>query len=207
MSRNTRSASSPRRSNARGENTRARLMEAALQAFSAKSFHGTGTRDIAEAAGMSQAAMYVHYPTKEDLLHQLSLEGHREIEGIVLAAAARGRTPKEQLAEVMYDFTVWHARSHTRARVINYELGALTPEHREEIATYRRRLEATMRRILVAGVEEGGFHVPDPSMTALALLSLGIDVARWYRDNGRWTPEEIGERYRYLALRIALATP
>ncbi|MFC5820824.1 TetR/AcrR family transcriptional regulator [Nonomuraea harbinensis] len=207
MGQKTKSAGRPRRSNVRGENTRARLIDAALESFSTRSFHGTGTRDIAEAAGMSQAAMYVHYPTKEDLLYQISYDGHLEIEGVVLDAVARGSSPKEQLAEVMYDFTVWHARSHTRARVINYELGGLTPEHREEIATFRRRLEATMRRILVAGVEEGGFLVPDPSMTALALLSLGIDVSRWYRDNGRWTPEDIGERYRYLALRIALGLP
>lgn len=204
MGQKTKGASGPRRNNVRGENTRARLIDAAVESFSTRSFHGTGTRDIAEAAGMSQAAMYAHYPTKEELLYQLSLDGHTEIEGIMLAAVARCSSPKEQLAEVMYDFTVWHARSHTRARVINYELGGLTPAHREEIARYRRRLEATMRRILVAGVEEGTFHVPDPSMTARALLSLGIDVARWYRDDGRWTSEEIGERYRDLALRIAL---
>lgn len=204
MSQRSQRASAPRRSNVRGVNTRARLLDAAVEMFSARSFHGTGTRDIAEAAGMSQAAMYVHYTTKEELLYQLSLEGHEEIERIMLEALARRDTPEQQLGEVMYEFTVWHARSHTRARVINYELGGLTREHGEEIAKYRRRLEATMRRILVAGVEAGVFHVPDPSMTARALLSLGIDVARWYHDDGRWTVEEIGERYRDLVLRIAL---
>jgi hypothetical protein len=44
-------------------------------------------------------------------------------------------------------------------------------------------------------------------MAALALLSLGIDIARWYRDEGTWTPEDIGDNYAELALRIVGANP
>jgi hypothetical protein len=39
-------------------------------------------------------------------------------------------------------------------------------------------------------------------MTTLALLSLGIDVARWYREDGRWSPEDVGTRYAEMAVRI-----
>jgi hypothetical protein len=39
-------------------------------------------------------------------------------------------------------------------------------------------------------------------MAAAALLSLGIDLARWYRDGVRWTPEQIAEQYAAIALRI-----
>jgi hypothetical protein len=42
--------------------------------------------------------------------------------------------------------------------------------------------------------------VADPPVAALAILSLGIDVARWYRPDGAWTPEEIGDQYARLAL-------
>ncbi len=127
MTRVTKSASSPQRNNVRGENTRTRLVAAAVETFSTKSFHGTGTRDIAEATGMSQAAMYVHYPTKEDLLYRLSLDGHQEIEDVVLSAASRGKTSSEQLGQIVHDFTVWHARSHTRAR---YRRDALVSRRR-----------------------------------------------------------------------------
>jgi hypothetical protein len=34
------------------------------------------------------------------------------------------------------------------------------------------------------------------------VLSLGIDVARWFRDEGRWSPEQVAEHYRQLALRM-----
>ena len=53
------------------------------------------------------------------------------------------------------------------------------------------------------GVAAGAFSTPDPAMTATALLSLGIDVARWYRDDGSWSPDDVAAHYRELALRMA----
>ena len=41
--------------------TRERLLTAAGIAFSKRGFHATSTRDIAAAAGMSPAAVYVHH--------------------------------------------------------------------------------------------------------------------------------------------------
>ena len=191
----------PRR-NVRGESTRARLTEAALTAWAAGSYHGTGTREIAEAAGLSQAAMYIHYPTKEDLLFQIALDGHKEIEAVVLAAEARASNPADRLREWVHDFVTWHAKSHTRARVINYEMRALSPDHAREIAKIRRNIGFVLRRILGDGLESGVFRVGDTGITANAIVSLGIDIARWYRDDGAWSPEEVAQRYTDLAMRI-----
>jgi hypothetical protein len=46
------------------------------------------------------------------------------------------------------------------------------------------------------------FRVGDTGITANAIVSLGIDIARWYRDDGVWGPEEVAQRYTDLALRI-----
>ena len=181
---------------------RTRLVEAAVAAFAAKGFHGTTTRDIASAAGMSPAALYVHHRSKEDLLHQISRAGHDRTLALVRAGVANSEDPTEQLLSVVHAFVVHHAQGHTGARVVNYELSALSPEHLVEIAAIRRAIEQEMRDVVERGVARGEFHTPDPHMTALALLSLGIDVARWYRDEGQWEPEDIAEHYCELALRI-----
>jgi AcrR family transcriptional regulator len=188
--------------NSRGENTRARLIDAALQAFASHGFHGTATRDIAAAADMSPAAVYVHYRTKEELLYELSIRGHRAAQAVVEEAAASANTPNSQLWEIARDYTAWHAQYNTLARVVQYEMGALTPEHAEQIADIRRAIESRVRDIIAAGASSGLFHVPNPDVAALALLSLGIDVARWYREGLRWTPEDIGDQYAKLALQL-----
>ena len=45
-----------------------RLFEAAADAFAAKGFHATTTRDIASRAGLSPAGVYVHFASKEEIL-------------------------------------------------------------------------------------------------------------------------------------------
>lgn len=190
------------RRNARGESTRTKLLDAALQAFAIRGFHGTSTRDIAEAAGMSPASVYVHYPTKEHLLFELSLAGHRDVQAVVEQAAARSTQPEKQLREVARDYTVWHAQRHTTARVVQYEMAALSLSHVTQVARIRKEMQDLLHRLIASGAETGRFNTADPSMTALAILSLGIDVARWYREDGPWTPEKIGEHYGDLALRM-----
>jgi AcrR family transcriptional regulator len=190
------------RGNSRGESTRAKLVDAALQAFASHGFHGTTTRDIAAAADMSPAAVYVHYRTKEELLFELSLRGHRAAQDVVEAAAAAATSPESQLRRIARDYTAWHARYNTLARVVQYEMGALTPEHAEQIAGIRRAIEARVRAVISAGATAGMFYVPDLEIAALALLSLGIDVARWYREGRGWSADDIADQYAELALRL-----
>jgi AcrR family transcriptional regulator len=187
---------------ARGDATRSRLLAAALDSFADRGFHGTGTRDIAQRAGMSPAAVYTHYRSKEDLLFALSSAGHRHVLEVVEAAAALHATPPDQLREVVEQFAAWHARFHTNARVVQYEMAALSPEHKVEIAALRRAVEARAREVIGTGITRGDFTVRTPNTAALAVLSLGIDVARWYRENGTWTPDGIGKEYGELALRL-----
>ncbi len=183
-----------------------RIITAAIAAFAAKGFHGTTTRDIASAAGMSPAALYIHYRTKEELLYQISLAGHERILRIVTTSVAASADPVTQLTTLMRAYTAEHARGHTVARVVNYELAALHADHLREIAAIRRRTASLMRDLIARGVSAGVFATPDPTMTALALLSLGIDVARWYRESGAWTPGQVADHYCELALRMAGVT-
>ncbi len=181
---------------------RTRLARAAVDAFAARGFHGTTTRDISAAAGMSPAALYVHHRSKEELLFELARVGHERVLEMVRESVSGSEDPVEQLSCFVEAFVSDHARVHTGARVINYELAALTPEHLTVIAAIRRDIDAVLRTVIDRGAAAGVFTTPDAHMTTLAVLSLGIDVARWYRDDGSWTPDEIAAHYRVLALRM-----
>lgn len=185
---------------------RSRLLAAAIEAFSAKGFHGTTTRDIAAAAGMSPAALYVHHRSKEELLHQICREGHDRTLALCEAAVAGGGSPTEQLDRLIEDFVRHHAVNHTSARIVNYEMAALTEEHQAEITEQRRRIDRVVRHLLERGAASGHFATSDPAMTASALLSLGIDVARWYRDDRGWSPDDVAAHYVELARRMAGVT-
>jgi AcrR family transcriptional regulator len=179
-----------------------RLLIAAVQAFAARGYHATTTRDIAGQVGLSPAGVYVHFRSKEELLYRISLLGHQQSLRVISGAAAAHDDPVDRLRAVVRDFTAWHARYHTPARVIQYELHALSAEHYAEITSLRRDIDHVVRESLDHGIARGVFDVPDVPGAALALLSLSVDVARWYRSSGRRLPEDVGALYADLALRM-----
>lgn len=184
-----------------------RLLVAAVDAFAERGYHATTTRDIAGRAGMSPAALYIHYKTKEELLHRISRIGHDKALEILETAASGTGAAADRLDAAVRSFVRWHAAHHTTARVVQYELDALAPEHRSEIVALRRRSDAAVRRILADGVRAGEFDVPDVPGTTLAVLSLCIDVARWFSTAGQRTPDEVGALYADLVLRMVGARP
>lgn len=186
-----------------GDAGRDRLLAAAVAAFGDKGFHATTTRDIAKAARLSPAAVYVHHPSKEDLLYLISIAGHRELYAALQAAVAAADGPREALAALVRAFVLEHARRRDVARVVNDELDALSPEHRTEVDELRTAMDRLVRDIVAQGAGSGVFHVGDASLTGRAVLSLGMDVARWYRPHGRWSVEQVADEYAVFALRMA----
>lgn len=179
-----------------------RLLDAAAGAFADRGFHATTTRDIASRAGLSAAGVYVHFDSKEALLYALSRRGHEAALELVRASARPPGTATERVARVMSRFATWHAEHYEVARVVQYEFPHLLPEHRDEVLALRKDIDRAVRALLEEGVAAGEFEVADVSDTALALMSLCIDVARWYSPGVRRTPTGIGRTYASLGVRL-----
>ncbi|UYM04256.1 TetR/AcrR family transcriptional regulator [Solicola gregarius] len=181
------------------------MIDAAVEAFAERGFHATTTRDIAARAGMSPAALYVHHASKEQVLYEVSRLGHEGALAAVRDAVEGIDSPVDRLAAYVRAFTWWHAEHHTRARIVQYELDSLSPEHYQEVAAMRREIDDVLRGVLLAGVRDRSFDLEEDDVpgTAVALLSLGIDVSRWFRDDGSRSAPDIAERYAELAVRMA----
>ncbi|MDT7725684.1 MAG: hypothetical protein QOI21_2260 [Actinomycetota bacterium] len=179
-----------------------RLMLAGVESFARRGYHATTTRDIAGGAGMSPAALYVHFPSKAALLFAISRSGHEQTLALVEDVVAREQDPVVRIRMIVEDFVAWHARRHTVARVVQYELQSLPEQEYEIVAELRRRIERIVREVIADGVESGVFAVPEPRTAARAVLSLGVDVARWYTERSRPTPTALGQEYGELVLRM-----
>jgi AcrR family transcriptional regulator len=181
-----------------------RIVLAAVAAFAERGYHATTTRDIAVAAGLSPAGLYVHYPSKAAVLAQVSLLGHQGALTLVrdaLSPQVPGSSA-QRLQRCVETFTAWHARHHTVARVVQYEMGALAATDRAEVAQMRRSIESLVEAEVRRGVSDGELRLDDPHGVTRAILSLSIDVCRWYDPAGRESPEAVGALYGRLALRM-----
>lgn len=179
-----------------------RLLAGARDAFAVRGYHGTSTREIAASAGMSPAAMYIHFRSKQEILARLSVAGH----AAALAALKRGAdasgTAQKRLRAAVYEFAYWHAENHTTGRVVQYELESLDDAHRSEVVQLRHDVVVTMRDIVAEGSRAGEFSVSDIDVTTLAILSLCIDTVRWYPSRELHDPESVGASFAVLVERM-----
>jgi len=191
-----------RSTSSRARTTRARLLEAAVRAFAEKGFHGTSTRDITLTSGLSTAALYVHFHSKEDILYAISRAGHLETLRVVKLPGPDPADPVARLRTLVREFVAYHAREHTTARIVNYELSVLSAEHLAELRDIRREIDREIQGVVAAGIDAGVFHVEDPRLTTVMLLSMGIDIGRWYSGDGPWPIDVLADRYADMALRL-----
>src|SRR6476660_6222127 len=60
------------------EDRRAAIIKAVRRVFAQKGFHGTTTRELADAAGVSEALLFKQFPNKEALYSAMQLSCSQE---------------------------------------------------------------------------------------------------------------------------------
>ncbi len=182
--------------------TARRLLLAAVDSFAAVGYHASTTRDIAQRAGLSPAAVYAFYASKVELLETISTVGHEAALATFRQALLTSGSSSERVAEAVRTLATWHAENHKLARIVQQELAALRPHARQSINILRREFETALEAELQRGVETAEFELGDLPGTANALLSLCIDITRWYTPRSSYSPEQLGELYAGLGLRM-----
>jgi AcrR family transcriptional regulator len=182
------------------------LLTSAVVCFADRGYHATTTRDITSTLGLSPGALYVHFSSKEEVLFEIARTGHERALQALQAERDSGDT-RNYMARLTASLVEWHARHHTVARVCQHELAALSEEHFAAIRDLRQQFSAILRSGLERGVQEGVFDAPDINRSVRAILSLGIDLVRWYRADGADSPQVLGQFYSDLALRMIGSTP
>jgi AcrR family transcriptional regulator len=88
---------SPVRHRARGEfprgGTRERIQAIALELFAEQGYEKTSLREIAERLGVTKAALYYHFRSKEDIVRSFIEDYRAELEQVIAWGASQPRTP------------------------------------------------------------------------------------------------------------------
>lgn len=187
---------------ARGE-TRARILVAAATLFAARGFHGTSTRDIAEAVGVRQPSLYSHFATKQLILGSLlDADLVPALDRIGRALAAGGPVAPRL-----------HAWLHTDVDAILalpfdvrglYDDAALATAALAGQAARRARLHASTCRLIADGVATGELDA-DPGFVRHAATGLLLEAVR-ERGAGAAPPGR-GAAVADFVLRAVLADP
>lgn len=80
------------------------IVNAAMDLFSQKEFHKIGMRDIAKRAGISAAAIYRYFPSRDDVFVEALVRHMQVVEELFEKKVKAGRTSLEELAMESVDY-------------------------------------------------------------------------------------------------------
>lgn len=161
------------------------MKQTALALFQERGFRNVSVRDITGSLGLTSAAVYAHFRSKEHLLHELLLDGHAEIDRLMrMAAQASGDDPVAALVAHTYLLGIFHTEMQDLARIgpdVRY-----LPEHeRDQILDERRSVRATFEAIVTRGRDTGLFDVEHVRLTTALVLNMTRSISNFYRADGR----------------------
>ncbi|MBI3248670.1 MAG: TetR/AcrR family transcriptional regulator [Deltaproteobacteria bacterium] len=157
------------------------VVQAATSLFAARGINGVSMRDIAEAAGVREAAIYRHFVSKEELAREIFLSWYgwycTELQRIMTGSASA----LDQLREIVrHEFAA--ATDHSHAFVYFCENEArFVPELPAGVLSARRIFTAFMK----AGQARGDVRTASPELLADMVSGALCAVALTWLRTGR----------------------
>ncbi len=152
---------------------RQQIIQAAIELFSRHGFRGTTTREIAEAVGISEAALFKYFATKEDLYTAIIETKARTDEVIALAAQAAARRDDAGVFQAVgLHFLEEVQRDASLMRLLLFS--ALEGHELSEMffRSRVRRMHEFLAEYIRAGTAAGRFRPLDPLLAARAFLGM-----------------------------------
>lgn len=176
----------------------------AARLFARNGFPGTTTREIAEAAGLSQSSLFHYFSTKDDILVALSERAHIRFQLMLDTVSSRPSSAPAKLFKVVELHMHYLCTDDGRFRALERSAHLLAKARfRNYLAAeehYTNGIEAIVRE----GVASGELLPDDPDAATIRILGMCNWTMRWYRRSGPWGAAELADNYARAALRSVL---
>ena len=199
--------------------TALQILDAASRLFAAQGFSATTVREIMLECGITQAALYLYFPSKDAVLAELIRVGYAHLTNALdeAEAASDESDPADCLAHLVAGF-VGYATNHTLlARVADQEWRHLEGDEHDNIAELRRSVRGRFERVIDDGIAAGVFTVVDPEGTAASshqtrflatsIVDMCTGIFSWYSTTGHIDVPLMSDRYQRVALRMCGHAP
>jgi AcrR family transcriptional regulator len=152
------------------------ILDTAIQVFAKSGFRGTTTKQLAKAAGVSEATIFLHFPSKEALYEEILeelLQGQRSLTGLLEEAAD---APLAEVAEhLSAAFMEQHRKGSDLVRLALFSALERRPLGRRIAAQHIGGPVKSLVRLIERAQARGEVRADlDPQMAARALDSVLI---------------------------------
>ncbi len=185
--------------------TRERILTAAAALFHEKGFNGTSMADLASQVGMTKSSLYHHFPKKQALLSEIIEVTVNRVTPLVQQIAEADQPVRQRFHRAVAIHTAEAIRDQDAVACFIEEGRYLSSDFMAAHVLERDGYERLFRQIFEEGIVSGEFVDQDSELAVRAILGMCNSVVRWYRADGRHTPDEIASLFADMAVRAASA--
>lgn len=183
-------------------NRKEQILQASLGLFAEHGYHNTGMEHIAQAVGMRASSLYNHFKSKQEVIAAISIGTMEDLLRTHARSLAGISDPLEKLRMSMKVHAIFHAERAEEIQVCDQEINNLEEPHRSIVLQLRRDYSSRWVNTIREISQSGAFDIPDPTITAFALIDMGRGPARWYRPDGKYSIAELAEQMADMAQKL-----
>jgi AcrR family transcriptional regulator len=160
----------------RSEETRTRILDAAVRRFSIAGYDAASVEDICSEAGVSKGAFYHHYPTKQAIFLAL-MQGWLNMIDISMGATRQNTVPETLIHMTNLLPGVFAAAEDRLPMFLEFWLQASRDEKvwKAVIAPYRH-FQEQFTKLIEDGIAEDTLKPVDSQVAAQVILSLAVGL-------------------------------
>jgi AcrR family transcriptional regulator len=152
---------------------RQQILSTAKNLFIQQGYHGLSMRQIAEALGVSKAALYYYFKDKEELLLAILDSYLDEMEAALQRIQQEQTGAREQIRALVELVLLQPADQRAVIRLSSQEMAQLSKPSRQAVdQAYHRKFLDRIQSILAEGIRRGELRPVDPTVAAWALLGM-----------------------------------
>ena len=182
------------------------IIRAAARVFSRRGSHGAKLDDVADQLGVSAAALYRYVSNKNDLILACHEEAMEIADQALTAGEKSGGTGLEKIYLGLRNYLL-EMMAVLGVPALIMEENALVGDDAERIYGLRDDYERRLRALVEEGQRDGSVIAVEPKIAVFMLLGTMHWVAKWYREDGAWSAEEVSEAIIELVTRSLATKP
>lgn len=158
-----------------GKNRRQQIVAVAAELFASKGFSGTTTKEIAEGAGVSEAIIFRHFASKDDLYAAILdfkvKQGTERMKARLEDAASR-KDDRAFFGTLAFEMLDFHCKDRTFMRLLLFS--ALEGHELSNIFfdSTARDIKNHIRKYIKQRISDRAFRAIDPAVAARAFVGM-----------------------------------
>lgn len=154
-------------------NARQQILLVAKQLFARQGYRGLSMREIAEAVGVSKAALYYHFKDKEQLLLAILDAYLDELETIIDGVCLECTDCRTQIQSFVEEILSQPVEQRSVIRLSSQEFTQLSDPARQAFyLSYHKKFIDKITAMIVRGMQKGEIRPMEPALVVWALLGI-----------------------------------